>query len=94
MILLFDHDTSILSIKGIRNHPDQHLIYYGNKNDPAALSAKTALSSINYDFGESRTLPICRFVPQEQAIEIVLPEQCFRGDEAQGRAQDLGGKGK
>lgn len=77
VILIWDEETNTLSVKGVESHRDEHLVYYGgSKGIPAALSAKTALSSIGYDFSENRTFA-GTLNWSEKTLEVLLsPEYC------------------
>lgn len=78
VILTWDDETHTLTIKGVKSHTAETVIRYGgNKKIPAAFGAGAALKSISYDFSQNRTFQ-ARFVPQEAAIQVVLPPYCFR----------------
>jgi len=77
VILYWDDNSHILTVQGVRSHPEEHVVYYGGaKNIPAAFSAKTALNSIGYDFSENRTY-LAKIVPEESAIEVRIPPEHF-----------------
>lgn len=64
-------------MKPVNSHPEEHVVYYRQNNNPGALSAKAALSSFGYDFAENRAFP-ATVNREEGALDIVIPKKYLK----------------
>ncbi len=76
VVLYWDEETRMLSIKAVHPHPQARPLYYRTKGQPGRFSAKEELDDIGYDFGENRTFS-ANPSPDDGALEVILPRKAF-----------------
>lgn len=78
VILLWDQDSRKIAIRPItKKDPRAYRVSYGQKSNGAGFSAKTFLDFIEFDFTQSRNMPV-EWNEQENMYEAQVPTEFFK----------------